>query len=488
MPDEIGVGTTIGGYRVSGLIGQGGMGVVYLAEGAGGDEVALKVLLPEIAESEEFRSRFIRESRYANSLNHPNIVPVRDVGESDGVLYLATQYVLGTDLKMLLALEGRLEPERALSLLSQVASALDALHESGIFHRDVKPGNVIVASGEGPEEADHCYLTDFGLSKHPGQDSRALTGAGKFVGTYHYTAPEQILAQDLDHRVDVYSLGCVLYECLTGTPPFRHERETDVLHAHIEEEPPRPSEADAGIPEAMDGVIAKAMAKNRDARYQSCTEMIEAARAAAAPPAPIPTPVAGAAPSPAVPTPGSLRLKVTAGNAQGTEIVVEDELLIGRRASGQGKLADDIEISREHARISRSGGGYVIEDLGSTNGTFVNGRRISAPEFLAPGDRVELGTTTLVVMVSATPLPEEPAIEAAAAPPEAATPAEEPPAAAPPAAETPAESPATEALPPIPLKVEIDFGSREARLELEGEVAPVRLVFEDGRWQFRSIE
>src|SRR5215210_445193 len=276
MPDEIGVGSEIGGYRVTGLIGQGGMGVVYLAESASGEQVALKVLLPEIAQQEEFRRRFVRESRYATALNHPNIVPVHEVGQAGGILYLATDYVLGRDLKMLLALEGRLEPERSLALLSQVGAALDALHASGIYHRDVKPGNVIVASGEGPEEPDHCYLTDFGLSKHPTQDSKALTGAGAFVGTYHYTAPEQILGNEVDHRADIYSLGCLLYECLTTEPPFRRERETDVLHAHIEEPPPKPSEARDGLPLELDEVIAKAMAKDPEERHATCVELIEA--------------------------------------------------------------------------------------------------------------------------------------------------------------------------------------------------------------------
>jgi serine/threonine protein kinase len=475
MAELMGVGSKIGGYRVKGLVGQGGMGAVYLAEEAEtGGEVALKVLAPEHAESEEFRRRFTRESRYANSLNHPHIVRVRDVGEADGLLYMAMDYVRGMDLKLLLALEGELDAERAVSLLSQVANALDAVHASGLYHRDVKPGNVVVASGDGPEERDHCYLTDFGLSKNPSQDSRALTAEGNFVGTFYYTAPEQILATELDHRVDVYSLGCLLYECLTGEPPFRREREVDVLHAHIEEPPPTVTERRRDLPPGLDEVVAKAMAKKPEERYGTCMEMMESARKAlAASPALPHAPVAGAAPAP---TSGGgplrLRLRVTSGNAQGTEILVEDELLIGRHAQDEGNLADDVEISRQHARISRSEGGYVIEDLGSTNGTFVNGRRISAPEPLTPGDKVEVGSTTLVVQVSAHP----PTVET----PPAAEPAR------PPTEQFPPPQP--EALPPIPLRIDIDFAAREARLELEGEIAPVRLVYEAGRWRFRAVD
>jgi pSer/pThr/pTyr-binding forkhead associated (FHA) protein len=438
VSESIGIGSEIGGYRVAGLIGQGGMSAVYLADSvATGRQVALKVLASELASSEEFRRRFLRESRYASSLNQPNIVRVHAIGESDGLLYMAMDYIRGADLKTLLALEGPLEAERALRLLGQVASALDAVHASGVYHRDVKPGNVIVASGEGPEERDHCYLTDFGLSKNPSQDSRALTAAGAFVGTYHYTAPEQILGKEIDAAVDVYSLGCLVYECLTGEPPFQGKQEAEVLHAHIEEPPPPVREKRPDLPPRIDQVVAKAMAKSPADRYATCAALIQAARAAVSPAA---TPRAAA--------PERLRLEVTAGRARGSDIQVEDELVIGRHAQGEGALAGDIELSRRHARISRGGGGYVIEDLGSTNGTYLNGRRLRAAEPLSVGDEVVVGGTALVVRPSAT------TPGAASRPPP----------------------------PPLTLRIALDPGSGEAHLQLDDASEPIRLVYEGGRW------
>ena len=370
------------------------MGAVFLAEEDGtGREVALKVLLSELAQNEDFRSRFERESRYASALDHPNIVRVHEFGEANGVAYMVMDYVPGTDLSAELA-GGPLTPERTLAILEQVASALDAVHATGLYHRDVKPANVLVAVDEESGEL-RCRLTDFGLSKRPSQDSKPLTSAGFFVGTSQYVAPEQILAQDLDHRVDVYSLGCLLYECLTGEPPFRRPREEQTLYAHIQDPPPKVTAVRPEFPAAIDDVVAKALAKKPEERQESCGELVDAAREALADFAPT-------EPAGPVGDPGGqrLRLRVTAGNAQGTEIQVADEFLIGREAPDEGKLGQDAEISRQHARITHTGDEYVIEDLGSTNGTFLNGRKISRPEVLSAGDRIQVGATTLVVQVS----------------------------------------------------------------------------------------
>ena len=206
-------GSEIAGFRLEELLGRGGMGAVYRAEDVHlGRKVALKLLPPQLAENERARERFLRESRIAASLDHPNVIPIYDADEVDGQLYLAMRYVPGDDLRGLLAGEGPLAPERALRLVGQVAGALDAAHAHGLVHRDVKPGNVLVAD-------EHCYLVDFGLTKQASSIS-GLTGTGELVGTVAYTAPEQIRGEGVDARADVYSLACVLYECLTGEQPF----------------------------------------------------------------------------------------------------------------------------------------------------------------------------------------------------------------------------------------------------------------------------
>src|SRR5262245_61753887 len=190
------------------------MGVVYLATDLRLErKVALKLVAPEIADDARFRERFLRESRLAASLDHSHIVPVHAAGETDGQLWIAMRYVQGTDLRTLLDEEGPLEPARAIELCSQIGEALDAAHAHGLVHRDVKPANVLVTQ-EGGEE--HCYLSDFGLARRP--ETTEIAGGAHLSGTIDYTAPEQTAREPLDHHADVYSLGCVLYECLVGEP------------------------------------------------------------------------------------------------------------------------------------------------------------------------------------------------------------------------------------------------------------------------------
>ncbi len=260
-------GTAFAGYRVESLVGRGGMGVVYRATDLSLERpVALKLIAPELAEDERFRARFLREPRLAASLDHPNVIPIYEAGERDGQLYLAMRFVDGSDLQSLLEREGELPPERALAVLAQVASALDAAHRGALVHRDVKPANVLV------EEQGHAYLTDFGITKQVGGDS---TDTGRVVGTLDYLAPEQIRGDPVDGRTDSYALACVLYECLAGAPPFRRPTEAETLWAHMQEEPP----AVTGRPE-LDPVLRKALAKDPDDRYSTCSELIEAAAAA----------------------------------------------------------------------------------------------------------------------------------------------------------------------------------------------------------------
>jgi serine/threonine protein kinase len=270
-------GTTVAGYRIEALIGRGGMGAVYRAVEHGLErKVALKVIAPELAQDERFRERFLRESRIAASLDHPHIVPIYGAGEEEGVLYLAMRYVEGYDLAKLVAENGALEPRRAVDLLSQIAEALDAAHEKGLVHRDVKPSNVLVAEAGGRE---HCYLGDFGLTKRTGSLS-GVTAVGEVVGTLEYVAPEQITGDPLDERADVYSLACVLYECLTGQAPFPRATDVALLWAHVHEEPTPPSEARPGLPKELDTVLARGLAKEPGRRYRSAGELLAATRSA----------------------------------------------------------------------------------------------------------------------------------------------------------------------------------------------------------------
>jgi streptogramin lyase/predicted Ser/Thr protein kinase len=275
-------GSEFAGYRIESVLGRGGMGVVYLAEHVGmGRKVALKVLAPDLLEDERFRERFVRESRLAASLEHPNIVPIHEAGEVGGVLYIAMRYVEGTDLRNLLRDQGALEPDRAASIVTQVASALDAAHERGLVHRDIKPGNVLVANRTG-SSGEHVYLADFGLTKRTSSDS-GITGTGQFVGTLEYAAPEQFEGKTLDARTDVYSLGCLLFECLTGQPPFQRETDAALIYAHLREPPPSATSAQPELPAAIDSVIARAMAKAPSDRNESAGALAASARRALTP-------------------------------------------------------------------------------------------------------------------------------------------------------------------------------------------------------------
>jgi hypothetical protein len=251
------------------------MSVVYLAEHIRlGRKVALKLLAPALSEDESYRERFIRESRRAAELDHPNIIPIYDAGEDDGQLYIAMRYVEGADLKALIKRDGPLQLGRVLFMLEQVAGALDAAHDRDLVHRDVKPSNILVS-----EPSDRVYLTDFGVVKHTA--SRGLTKTGFFIGTVDYAPPEQIEGLPLDPRTDVYALGCVFYECLTGRAPFDRDGEVAVMHAHLTEPPPRLTTARPDLPKSLNQVVASAMAKAKDERFGSCEELIEAARDAA---------------------------------------------------------------------------------------------------------------------------------------------------------------------------------------------------------------
>jgi serine/threonine-protein kinase len=268
------IGTVLGGYRIVEPLGRGGTSVVYRAEHVRLERAAaLKLLSPGFGEA-DFSARFLRESQLAASLDHPSIVPVYDAGEEDGLLYIAMACVEGEDLKTLLAEDGRLDVRRALRILGQIGSALDAAHARGLVHRDVKPANILVADG------DRAYLSDFGVVKE--LSGNGTTRTGSFIGTIDYCAPEQIEGGDVDGRADVYALACVLYECLTGEPPFRRPSEVAVLNAHLHTPPPKLSRAAPDLPAALEPVVSKALSKSPLDRYATCGELISAARGAAA--------------------------------------------------------------------------------------------------------------------------------------------------------------------------------------------------------------
>ncbi len=259
------IGTELAGYRIEALTGHGGMGVVYRAHDLALDrDVALKLLAPHLAEDVSFRERFLRESRLAASLEHPNVVPIHDAGEIDGQLYIAMRLVDGTDLKALLR-QGPLEPARAVRIVEQVAAALDAANARGLIHRDVKPSNVLL------DQREHVYLADFGLTRTLGEAAAPLD-AVRSLGTADYVAPEQIRGDRVDGRADQYSLACLLYETLAGQPPFRRGSEVATLYAHLEEPPPAPP--------GLEQVMARALAKNPAGRYETSSELAAAGRSA----------------------------------------------------------------------------------------------------------------------------------------------------------------------------------------------------------------
>ncbi|WP_040791486.1 serine/threonine-protein kinase [Nocardia paucivorans] len=267
------VGGRFGPYELRSLLGGGGMGEVYEAYDTDKDRVvALKLLAEELARDPEYRTRFRREAQLVARLTEPHIVPVHDWGELEGRLFLDTRLVRGFDLRTLLRERGALSPIRAVGIVEQVAAALDAAHTVGLVHRDVEPADILVT------DVDFAYLADFGTA-HVASDS-AVTQVGITPATYTYMAPECFDTGPLTARADIYSLTCVLYECLTGAPPFPPTGTSVLIRAHLSEPPPRPSTQRTGIPAAFDEVIAQGMAKNPEDRYATAGALARAARVA----------------------------------------------------------------------------------------------------------------------------------------------------------------------------------------------------------------
>lgn len=263
----------MGDFEILSVAGEGGMGVVYKARQQSLDrDVALKVIREEIASEPEYRERFLREAKLAASVDHPHIVTVYDVGDEDGRLYLAMQWIDGTDLRKLLGSSGRLTPKRAIAIGTQLAGALDALHGvSGLVHRDVKPANVLVREVTGE---DHVYLTDFGIAKPP-ESMESLTRTGSTVGTTGYLSPEQIQGKEAGPRSDLYSLGCLVFEMLTGKTPFTGENELAVRWAHASDNRPLVGEVLPALGHRYDNFFQTALAIDPQQRFASGREFSE---------------------------------------------------------------------------------------------------------------------------------------------------------------------------------------------------------------------
>ncbi|MGY1715997.1 protein kinase [Geodermatophilus sp. SYSU D01106] len=306
-------GAEVSRYRVEGMLARGGMGLVYRARDTRLDRpVALKVLSPDFSGDARFRERFVRESRLAASVDHPHVIPIYEADDWHGLLYIAMRLVHGADLAAVLDAGYRIDVPTALRVLGQTAAALDAAHDAGLVHRDVKPGNLLMAGAtEAAVPADvHVYLTDFGLTKKTSSVS-GITATGQFLGTLHYVSPEQIRGGDVDRRADLYALACVAYEVLAGDPPFARDGDAAVLWAQVYAPPPQVTAVRPDLPVAVDTALARGLAKEAGARPETCGEFVallcDALVRAAAPgtvvPPPVPGPAPGAGPDPRPPHP-----------------------------------------------------------------------------------------------------------------------------------------------------------------------------------------
>jgi len=269
------VGKKLGKYEIIGKIGQGGMAIVYKATDATLQRtVALRVMLPHLATDAGFVKRFQHEAVTAANLKHPHIVTIYEVGEQEGIYYIAMEYLSGRTLRQIIKKEGMLSLERKVKLFNQIADALTYAHHQGLIHRDIKPSNILV------DAEDNVTLTDFGIAK-AAQYVTSFTGPGRLVGTPQYMSPEHAEGKELDHRSHIYSLGVVLYEMLTGKVPFGGKTPTPILYAHVYKKPPWPGQVNPKIPKSAEKVVLKALAKRPGMRYQSAVEMAEGFRQSA---------------------------------------------------------------------------------------------------------------------------------------------------------------------------------------------------------------
>jgi serine/threonine-protein kinase len=423
-------GSSVAGYVLERLVGVGGMAAVYQARDERlGRVVALKLL----AGDEAVRTRFVREARAVAAVDHPHIIPVYAAGEADAMQFIAMRFVPGETLQGVIRVSAPLSPRRSAGFTSPVASALDAAHAAGLVHRDVKPGNILVDARRGGPE--HPYLTDFGIARAM-LSAGTLSVAGQFLGTPDYAAPEQINGQPVDGRADQYSLACVAFEMLTGTVPFKREMPIAVLYAHLSTPPPRLTSIREELPPAVDGVLAQALAKSPEERYDSCADFADAlrealgldpydpSRAAPTPTLPITmieAPVALVTWTAVVTADRGYYDHIQAVNDSDTESMSfpgelperriplsGPEVRIGRRSVSRGIEPEidlgsprDPGVSRQHAKlVPAPDGTWMVVDLGAENGITVNGRDVAPGDSvpLRPGDRIHLGAWTKITI------------------------------------------------------------------------------------------
>jgi serine/threonine protein kinase len=272
-------GDTLGPYTIESELGAGGMGRVYKATGADGGAVAVKIVKDEMAGDEIFLKRFKREAEVAQRIEHPNVVSVIETGDHDGMPWAAQRFISGGSLEERLDRWGALDLHQVIAIFKQVAGGLDVLHENGLIHRDLKPGNILV------DERGTPFIADFGLAKDHQNEGTVLTRPGQALGSMDYMAPEQIRGEDVGPATDVYALACMLTELLTGKPPFADQVGMRIMWAHLQDPPPHPSDMNAALPRAVGDAILKGLEKEPTARPQSASEFMKLVENAAGPPA-----------------------------------------------------------------------------------------------------------------------------------------------------------------------------------------------------------
>jgi len=404
------INQTLGQYQIIDELGRGGMGTVYIASQPSlNRRVAIKVLSGQFAHDQEMVARFRRESRAMAKLTHPNIVQVFDVDQSEGLYYIVMEYLDGQTVREMLTASGLLPLEQVNTIATQTAEALTYAHQREIVHRDIKPGNIMVMAG------NYVKVMDFGIAKM--KDANFATQAGSTIGTPEYMSPEQVSGTGIDWRSDIYSLGVVCFEMLTGQPPFQGADVMQTANMHLTAPVPSACAINPNLPVEVDATLQGALHKEKTGRYQTASEFAQALATACrvrnahlSAGAEIETTIpmdATSQPPPAVETPpipelpaGAAYLYVLTGQNEGLAYPLEyEEIHIGRDEANHITLEGDDRASRHHCLLRWEGNSWVIHDNNSTNGTFVNGQRVTQ-QTLQVGDIVTFGASQFQFVVT----------------------------------------------------------------------------------------